>query len=111
MIVEKCARQVKENIIEKMAVANLTITKIVGDPFSILEESGTEMMPQGQIKNNVNSHAVGVRCCLRCRYGGDLLQFDIYWFMKIGLRKWNFFDVKEFFFMKFDFKNGYKNEL
>ena len=31
--------------------------------------------------------------------------------MKILLRKWNFFGVKEFFRMYFDFKNGWKNEL
>ena len=31
--------------------------------------------------------------------------------MKIGLQKWNFFGVKEFFFMNFDFKNGCKNEF
>ena len=31
--------------------------------------------------------------------------------MKIELRKWNFFGVKEFFFMNFDFKNGCKNEF
>ena len=30
--------------------------------------------------------------------------------MKIGLRKWNFFTVKEFFRMNFDFKNECKNE-
>ena len=59
MIVEKCARQVRRNTIEKMVVANLMTTKIVEDPFNILVESGTEMMPQGQFKNNVDSHAVG----------------------------------------------------
>ena len=31
--------------------------------------------------------------------------------MKIGLRKWNFFGVKEFFLMNFDLKNGCKNEF
>ena len=31
--------------------------------------------------------------------------------MKIGLRKWKFFGVKEFFFINFDFKNGCKNEF
>ena len=32
-------------------------------------------------------------------------------FIKIGLRKWNFFGVKEFFFVNFDFKNECKNEF
>ena len=31
--------------------------------------------------------------------------------MKIGLQKWNFFGVKEFFSWIFDFKNGCKNEF
>ena len=35
----------------------------------------------------------------------------MYWFIKIGLRKWNFFGAKEFFYMIFDFKNGCKNEF
>ena len=35
----------------------------------------------------------------------------MYWLIKIGLRKWNFFDAKEFFYMIFDFKNGCKNEF
>ena len=39
----------------------------------------------------------------------DLLQLNICCFMKIGLRKWNFFGVKDFFFMNFDFKNWCKN--
>ena len=31
--------------------------------------------------------------------------------MNSGLQKWNFFSVKEFFFVNFDFKNGCKNDF
>ena len=33
------------------------------------------------------------------------------WLIKIGLRKWNFFGVKEFFLVNFYVKNGCKNEF
>ena len=33
------------------------------------------------------------------------------WLIKIGLRKWNFFGVEEFFFVYYDFKNGWKNKF
>ena len=39
------------------------------------------------------------------------LYLQIFWFMKIGLWKWNFFGLKEIFFMTFDLKNGCKNEF
>ena len=32
-------------------------------------------------------------------------------FMKIGIRKWNYFGVKKFFFGNFDFINEFKNEF
>ena len=70
---------------------------------------------------NFISQAVGVRYCLglsdlaakptvlvRCL---DLLLFIMYSLIKIGLRKWNFFGVKEFFVVYYDFKNGCKNEF
>ena len=34
----------------------------------------------------------------------ELLLLNIWWLLKIGLRKWNFFSVKEFFFADFGFK-------
>ena len=48
----------------------------------------------------LNSHAVGVRYCLRCRYGRCC-----------RASKKKFFGAKEFFHMIFDFKNGCKNEF
>ena len=64
----------------------------------------------------LNSHAVGIRYCIRCRYGSwlavlvflyytlhnlGLSNFDL---ILLGLWEW-FFDVKEFFFINFYFKN------
>ena len=42
---------------------------------------------------------------------GWLTLLEILLFIKIGLRKLNFFGAKEFFYIIFDFKNGCKNEF
>ena len=65
----------------------------------------------------LTSQAVGVRYYLGCQNGlvslicffllvinGDLLKLRICCLIKIGLRKWNFFGVKEFFFREFWFQ-------
>ena len=85
-----------QNLRTKMIMVESVHKKYFPPPFI---NSGREYLkntesnrPNG-LSNIVNSHADGVRYCLQC----DLLWFNIYWFMKIGLRKWIFWYQGIFF--------------
>ena len=68
------------------------------------EEGSNSRELGGQLRKLTTKPTVLDRQC-------ELIYLRIWWLFKIGLREWNFFGVKEFFFMNFDSKKGCKNEF
>ena len=58
--------------------------------------------------NCFNSEKWRFNCWVKFLRNCELIYLNIWWFMKIGLRKWFFFGVKQFFFMNLDLKMGVK---